>query len=55
MGAPSPEALRAGLAVGPGQPELWGGSPAHGRGVEQDGTTSPFQPKPFYGSVTLKM
>lgn len=35
-------------------PGLVGGVPTHGRGVEMDGLSGPFQPKPCWSSVSMQ-
>ena len=51
-GCPNPEGARCQVGWGPGQPQLLSGSTAHGRGLGLGGIYGPFQPKPFYDSVT---
>ena len=41
------------IGWGPGQPDLVGGNPTHGRGLEFDGLQGSFQSKPFYDCTIL--
>jgi len=41
------------IGWGPGQPDLVGGNPTHGRGLEFDGLQGSFQSKPFYDCMIL--
>ena len=47
------ESVQGQVGWGPGQPELVGGSPAHGREMEHHGLYGLFQPKPFYDSLII--
>ena len=48
---PIPGGTQGQVGWGPGQPELVGGSPAHGRGLELGDLQCPFQPKLLYGQL----
>ena len=50
--APSLEAIQGQAGCGSGQPGLVVGGPAHSRGLKLDDHCGPFQPRPFYDSMT---
>ena len=52
-GYPIPGGIQGQVGWGPGQPELVGGSSAHGRELELDDLLSPFQPNLFFDSMIL--
>ena len=47
-GCPIPGGIQSQVGWGPGQPQLVGSGPAHGRGLGLGGICGPFQLKPFY-------
>ena len=51
VGAPSLGDVQGQVGWGSGQPELLGGSPAHGTGLGLGGLSDPFQPKPSYDTT----
>ena len=50
---PIPGSAQGQVAWGPGQPDLVGGSPAHGMGLGLAGLWGPFQHQTFCGSIIL--
>ena len=51
---PHPGGIQGQAGCGSGQPGLVVGDPAHsGVGLKLDGHCGPFQPRPFYDSMTL--
>ena len=53
--AQSLEMLKNRLDGALGSPDLEGGGPGCGRGLELDDPWGPFQPKPFYDSMNLQL
>jgi len=51
-GCPIPGGIQGQAGCGSGQPGLLVGNPAHSRGLKLDDHCGPFQPRPFYDSVT---
>ena len=52
-GCPVAGRIQGQAGCGSGQPGLVVGDPAHSRGVETRWLTGPFQPRPFYDSMSL--
>ena len=51
-GCPIPAGIQGQAGCGSGQPGLLVGDPAHSRGLELNEHCGPFQPRPFYESMT---
>ena len=49
-----PGGIQGQAGCGSGQPGLVVGDPAHSKGLKLDNLWCPFQPRPFYDSVTFK-
>ena len=54
-GCPIPGGIQGQAGCGSGQPGLLVGDPAHSRGLELDDHCGPFQPRPFYDSLSDKI
>ena len=53
--APSMQAFKARLDVALGSLVWWLADPAHSRGLKLDDHCGPFQPRPLYHSMTLRI
>ena len=51
-GCPIPADIQGQAGCGSGQPGLVVGDPARGRGLKLNDDCGPFQPRPFYDSMT---
>ena len=51
-GCPIPGGIQGQAGCGSGQPGLLVGDPAHSRRLKLNGHCGPFQPRPFYDSMT---